>query len=180
MKKLIAFLTLSLLFISCLKPRLSIPTGKVWGYKPVYSTDSSLLFVRAVGPQPVKYPAKIYAKGNLVFQNDLGFGIHVVDNKDPSSPVRIGFLQLKGNSEMSIKGNYLYANSFTDLVIIDISDWQHPFEVQRLHYAFLQGSSSYLFIPLPEHNVYYGCVSFNEGIQTGWIRDSVDRHCYYP
>jgi Uncharacterized conserved protein len=116
MQKLIALLTLSLLFISCLKPHLSARTGKVWGYKPVFSSDSSLLLVRALAPQPVKYPAKIYAKGHLVFQNDLGFGIHIIDNRDPSSPVRIGFLQLRGNSEMAIKDNYLYANSFTDLV----------------------------------------------------------------
>jgi hypothetical protein len=157
-----------------------MPTGKVWGYKPVYSNDSSLLMVRALGPQAVKYPAKIYAKGHLIFQNDLGFGIHVVDNKDPSSPVRIGFIQLKGNSEMSIKDDYLYANSFTDLVILDISDWQHPVEVQRIHDAFIQGGSMYTFIPLPQHNVYYDCVSLNDGIQTGWVKDSVERNCYYP
>lgn len=185
MQKLIAFLSLILFLISCWDFRKPYkPPGKVWGYKPVFSNDSSLLAVRALGPQPVTHPAKIYVKGTLIFQNELGSGIHVIDNTNPSSPRRIGFIQLRGNSEMSIKGNYLYANSFTDLVVIDVSDWQSPTEVKRMRNAFSQGYSlNYLpFIPLPEHNTYYDCgySQYYGKIQTGWARDSVYQNCYYP
>jgi len=182
MQKLIAAFILACFIASCWDFRKPFkPPGKLLGYKPVFSDDSSLLFVKALGPQPVKFPAKIYVKGTLLFQNDLGSGIHVIDNSNPSSPNRIGFIQLRGNSEMSIKGNFLYANSFTDLVVIDVTNWQTPTEVRRIRNAFSLGNSVRYFIPLPEHNVYYDCQYLLYGkIQTGWIRDSVERHCYYP
>jgi hypothetical protein len=180
MQKLIAFSIFIIFLASCWDFRKPYkPPGKVLGYKPVFSDDSSLLSVKALGPQPVKYPAKIYVKDNLIFQNDLGYGIHVIDNRDPSSASRVGFLQLRGNSEMSIKGNYLYANSFTDLVVIDITNWQNPIEVKRIHNAFSPGNSISYFIPLPEHNVYYDCNYFGK-IQTGWVKDSVYQTCYNP
>jgi hypothetical protein len=188
MQRLIAFPILTIFLVSCWNlygPRPYKSPEKVWGYKPVFSVDSSLLLVKAMGPQPVNHPAKIYVKGNLIFQNDLGFGIHVIDNSNPSSPQRIGFIQLRGNSEMSIKGNYLYANSFTDLVVIDINDWQNPTEIRRILNAFYHGNSvnaPYNFIPLPEHNVYYECGYYNyhDKIQTGWTRDSIYQQCYNP
>ena len=133
--------------------------------------------------QPVQYPGKIYVKGTLIFQNELGNGIHIIDNADPTIAKRIGYIRLLGNTEMSIKGNFLYANSYADLVIIDVSDWQNPVLVKRLKNAFYQGmtAQTYSFIPLPEHKVYYECPNFYAGIQTGWIKDSVNNYyCYYP
>lgn len=182
MQKLLAFLALIILLISCWDFHKPLPYRpiKVWGYKPIYSNDSTVLRVQAMGPQPVKFPAKIYVKENLIFQNDFGYGIHIIDNTNPSEANRIGFIQILGNSEMSIKGNYLYANSFSDLLVIDIMNWQNPKEVKRINHAFSQGSTTYSFIPLPEHNVYYECSYFSSGIQTGWTRDSVYQSCYYP
>jgi len=162
---------------------------KVLGYVPVYSSDSSLLTAVAMTPQPFRFPGKIYVKDNFIFQNDIGYGIHIIDNADPSQPKQVGFIKLPGSSEISIKGNYLYSNSFTDLVVIDVNDRQHITEVKRIHNAFQQGSvAAYNFIPLPEHNVHYECAySYIQAgdngirIQTGWARDSVyNNSCYYP
>lgn len=167
-----------------------IPPKKVWGYKPVFSVDSSILKIATVAPQPVRFPGKIYVKGNLIFQNDLGSGVHVIDNSNPSAPAPTGFIKILGNSEISIKGNMLYANSFTDLVVVDVSDWQAVREVKRIKDAFYQGAQSggypaHNFIPLPEHGVYYDCPwQYANGLAhvlTGWTRDSVyDNTCYYP
>ena len=195
MKKLtLIFLQSSIFLSSCWDFRNNVspepPPKKVWGYKPVFSVDSSILKISAVGPQPVKFPSKIYVKGNLIFQNDLGSGIHVIDNTNPSAPNPVGFIKILGNSEISIKGNMLYANSFTDLVVVDVTDWQKVKEVKRIKEAFSQGAQtggypSYNFIPLPEHDVYYECTwGFGNNIThilTGWVRDSVyDNNCYYP
>jgi hypothetical protein len=171
-------LILAVTLASCFGDTRPYIPHKVVGYKPVYSTDSSLLHVQATGPQPVKFAGKIYVKGNLIFQNDLGSGVHVIDNTNPASAARIGFIRIIGNSEISIKGNYLYANSFTDLVVIDISNWQNVSEVKRMPNAFSQGS----FIPLPEHGVYYECGQFyTNKFQTGWVKDSIYSSCgYYP
>jgi len=187
MQKLTASLVLAILLVSCwdLRRRPPANPGKVLGYKPVYSTDSSLLRVQTMGPQPVKSAGKIYVKDNLIFQSDIGYGIHVIDNTNPATASRIGFISLLGNSEMSVKGNYMYANSFSDLVVIDIGDWQNVTEVKRIYKAFSQGSAVgfYTFIPLPEHNVYYECPDYYyySGIQTGWVKDSVSTNsCYNP
>jgi len=180
MQKLLFFLAFSVLLVSCWDFRKPIHyrQTKVWGYKPLYTTDSSILRPQVMGPQSVKFPGKIYAKGTLLFQNDLGYGIHVIDNANPAQASRIGFIKLSGNSEMSIKGNFLYANSYTDLVVIDISNWQNITEVKRIHNAF-NGGNMYIFIPLPEHKVFYDC-SYSGGLQVGWVRDSVYQNCYYP
>lgn len=156
---------------------------KVLGYKPVYSNDSSLLRVYADLPQDVKFAGKIYVKGSYIFQNDLGYGIHVIDNNNPSQARRVGFIHIPGNSEMSIQGNFLYTNSFDDLLVIDISNWQNVVEVKRIPHAFSAGNQERynFFIPLPEHQVYYECSSFWQGIQTGWVKDSIyNTNCFYP
>ena len=134
-----------------------------------------------MGPKPVQYAGKIYVKDKLIFQNDLGYGIHVIDNTNPATATRIGFIRVLGNTEMSIKGNYMYVNSFSDLVVVDISDWQHAREVKRMPNAFNAGGASY-YIPLPEHQVYFQCPGyFTDKIQTGWVRDSVTTYsCYNP
>lgn len=184
LRQLTATLLLTLLLISCwdLRRRPPVNPGKVLGYKPVYTTDSSILRVQAMVPQPVRFAGKIYVKGNLILQNDFGYGIHVIDNTNPASAARIGFIRVLGNSEMSVKGNYLYANSFSDLLVIDISDWQNVTEVKRIHYAFSQGGGSSNFIPLPEHKVYYECPDlYSNKIHTGWVKDSVSTFsCYNP
>lgn len=197
MRKTILFLVPGLLlFSSCWNlnktPDLPPPPPpkKVWGYKPVFSTDTSWLEIKATGPQPVKQPGKIYAKDHLIYQNELGSGIHVFDRSDPKNLVPVGFIKILGNSEISIKGNLLYANSFTDLVVVDLSNWQNVKQVKRLKHVFAQGASAgefpgHQFIPLPEHGVYYDCpwsrMDPYTQILTGWERDSVyDNNCYYP
>ncbi len=161
------------------------PPVKVLGYVPIYSNDPALYGITADTPRAMKNPGKIYVKDNLIFQNDRGFGIHVFDKTIPSSPKNIGFINLKGNLEISIKGNYLYANSYADLVVVDITNWREVKEVQRIKNAFRQGNNAYtqnpyLFIPPPEKNVYYQCIDINKGIQVDWKQDSMyNNTCYY-
>jgi hypothetical protein len=132
----------------------------------------------------MKNAGKIYVKDNLIFQNDFGYGIHVFDKSVPSNPKKIGFINLRGNLEMSIKGNLLYANSYADLVVVDISNWQDLKEIQRIKGAFGQGNeayrtSTYLFVPPPERSVYYQCPDYTKGIITGWKKDSIyNNTCY--
>ena len=186
MRKLIVPVSLLLVLSSCWgllrRPPGNFNQTKVWGYTPVYSNDSTLLRIHSSGPRAVQFPGKIYVKGNLIFQCEHGAGIHIIDKTNPSAPARIGFINVLGASEISIKGNYLYTNSFTDLVVVDVSDWQNVSEVKRFPHAFSQGGSVYRydFMPLPEHNVYFDCNIDPMAIQTGWARDSVYRQCYYP
>jgi hypothetical protein len=183
---LLLLLTVATVVSSCwdLRRKPAPPPKMVWGYKPVFSVDSSLILIKSEGPRDVLNPAKIYVRGNLVFQNDVGIGIHVIDNTDPRNPVRIGFIRIHGNSEMAIKGNYLYANSQQDLVVVDISDWQNLVEVKRIERVFANGNAAigFLSIPVPERGVHYECRPKPwPHVHTGWVRDSIyDYNCFNP
>ena len=191
MKKMIYLPFIVVLLTSCwnwktLPPVEMPPPKKVLGYVPIYSQDPAIFGIYADTPRAVKYAGKIYVKDNLIFQNDYGFGIHVIDKSDPFNPKRIGFINLKGNLEMSIKGNLLYANSYSDLVVVDITNWRNPKEIQRIKDAFVKGNEAYYtydytFIPLPEKGVHYQCVDFRKGALSGWQKDSIyNNTCYYP
>jgi len=190
MKKLILLLFCSsILLSSCWDwaRRPHQPEKKVWGYKQVFTTDPDWLKIQSEGSRTMKNPGKIYVKDNLIFQNDIGYGIHVIDNSNPSQAKTIGFIKINGSSEISIKGNYLYTNSYTSLVVADVSDWQNVKEIKRIPNAFQQGQNAttnygMYFIPPPEHGVYYDCygsVNSPGKIQTGWVRDSIYNYCFY-
>ena len=81
-------------------------------------------------------PGKIYFKDNLLYINELNEGIHVVDNTDPASPQIMAFIEIPGNYDIAIRGNILFADSYIDLVALDISDPNNPVEIDRLENAF--------------------------------------------
>lgn len=106
-------------------------------YEPVYSTTAQLkAAVDYQDPKPIEDLGKIYFKDNFLFINEFGKGIHVIDNRNPKSPEPIGFLNIPGNYDLSIIGNSLYADSFIDLVVFDVSNLQDIREVKRIEGLF--------------------------------------------
>ncbi|MFK7811835.1 MAG: LVIVD repeat-containing protein [Maribacter sp.] len=89
-------------------------------------------------PVPIVESGKIYAYGNYIFVNDQYRGFHILDNTDPTSPKNIGFIKLEGNNDISIKDNRLFADSYGDLVVMDISDIDNISLVQRMENAIYQ------------------------------------------
>ena len=65
---------------------------------------------------------KIYIRGNYIFLNEVDKGIHVINNSNPSRPENVAFIDIPGNMDMAVKGNILYADLYTDLVALDITD----------------------------------------------------------
>jgi len=88
------------------------------------------------GATEISNPGKMYFKDNYLFVNEYQKGIHVIDNSDPSAPVKIAFYGIMGNVDMAISGNILFADSYIDLVAIDISDVNQPVEIGRLENIF--------------------------------------------
>jgi len=104
---------------------------------PVYMTYEELRSSFEVsGGQDLVKPGKIYFKDQYMYINEYRKGIHVVDLSDPSSPVQKAFIHIPGNVDMAIRNNILYADSFVDLVLIDISDPVHPKEIRRMKDLF--------------------------------------------
>ena len=86
------------------------------------SADEMRSSVQIVPPKDIIESGKIYAYGNYVFVNDKNKGVHIIDNTDPLNPTKISYINIPGNIDISVKDDILYANSFTDLVVFDISN----------------------------------------------------------
>lgn len=102
-------------------------------YVPVYKTLGQVRSEMKSNPaQKVEWPGKIYLYGNYIFLNDLNKGIHIYDNSNPSSPQNVAFISIPGNVDMAVKGNILYADSYSDLVTMDITN---PLEAKALTFS---------------------------------------------
>jgi hypothetical protein len=82
--------------------------------------------------QPTESDGKIYVTQNLLFYVAQESGIHVFDNSNPQNPQNMIFINLEGVHDIAIKGNYLYADNFVDLVVFDISDLNNIFLVRTV------------------------------------------------
>jgi hypothetical protein len=78
----------------------------------------------------------IYVYNDYIFLSEEDKGIHVINNTNPAAPVIEGFMNIVGNTQMAVNGHYLYANSFMDLVVIDISNITEPKQVNRVTDVF--------------------------------------------
>ena len=106
-------------------------------YEPVYTTVEEIRSSVALEPaQEIERVGKLYFKDGMLYVNEPGEGIHIIDNRDPASPVQLKFLNIPGNYDLAIKGNTLYADSYVDLAAFDVSDVSNIHEVSRVEGAF--------------------------------------------
>ena len=122
MKKIVPLLLLAaVLFLqqSCLKDTVR----KTYTlYQPVYKTLTQVRAgMKSTAPQPLQKTGKLNVFGSTIFLNEVGKGIHIIDNSDPAAPKNIGFINIPGNVDLAVKGSYLYADSYSDVVVFDIS-----------------------------------------------------------
>lgn len=172
----------SVILTSCwdFNNRVQIPDDrgqKVLGQKPVYGTE---VFAKNILYNPTHLPVinggNIYAFHNYLFQVESGYGIHVIDNSNPANANRIGFITIKGCSQLSIKGDKLYTNSYDDLVVLDFSNLNTIQIISRLNGVFNEyryGSP----IAEPPISGYYECPR-SDSFVVRWVTDSVYQSCY--
>ena len=92
-------------------------------YLPVYKTTAEVRANIKSGPvEAVENPGKMYIIGNYILLNEKYKGVHVIDNTDPAKPINKSFIKIPGNEDIAVYGNTLYADCFTDLLTIDITD----------------------------------------------------------
>lgn len=134
MKRILLFIfTVTLMINSCQDRKFQTYMANV----PVYLSYEKLRSPIEIQEGKALYkPGKIYFMDQYMYINEYRQGIHVVDLSDPSTPVQKAFIKLPGNVDMAIRNNILYADSFTDLVLIDISDPLHPDEITRVEDIF--------------------------------------------
>lgn len=154
MKKTFCFLLItvsfSLAFMSCENEDYEIYNVVT----PVTLTLSELRSsVKILPPQEITKSGKIYVYEEFVFINDQEKGIHIIDNTVPSAPKKISFLKILGNTDIAVKDQMLFADSYTDLVVFEISDIRKIVEKNRLNNVF----PHYAIYPKIDNNlpIYY-------------------------
>ena len=159
MKKILivaAVLVVSFSLQSCLKDKL---TRTYTMLLPVYKDKNEVYAdIKSNAPKEIKSPGKIFLFGNYIFLNEVNEGVHIIDNADPSNPKSKAFINIPGNLDIAVKGNTLYADLYSDLVVVDISD---PLNAKFIKY-----------IPnvFPDRSYSNGFLADNTRIIVDWIK----------
>jgi len=145
---------------------------------PVYLSYTDLRSaVKMTTAREMNNSGKIYFKDQYIFINEKMKGVHVYDVSNPASPVNKGFIDIPGNVDIAIKGNILYADSYVDLVSIDVSDFASIKEVGRVEKVFPY--------TLPTYDTKYPVAKLDEakGVVTAWevknVRQELEQQ-FYP
>jgi hypothetical protein len=113
---------------------------------PVWKTRAELRSGMHPGPaQPIAQTGKLYLYGSFIFMSEPQKGIHIIDNSNPASPVNKAFIPVPGNVDLAVKDNYLYADSWSDLVVFDLADLNNIQPVHFLNDVFPQWSFNTMF-----------------------------------
>jgi len=167
-------LSVALLFSGCSDRIVDIFTAN----SPVYMSYEDLRdAVEQKAAAELVNPGKIYFKDDYIFIVEKMKGIHIIDNTNPANPQNISFVEVPGNVDIAIKDNILYADSYIDLVAIDVSDLGNIKEVGRVEEVL-----PYTLPPFDE-DYPLARIDKDKGVVTGWeimkVREEVESY-YYP
>lgn len=168
----LALLPAAILLPGCLKDKCTSNRTFV-RFDPVYKTVAECRAEPVFeGPRPLKNPGKIYYRGHYLFINEFQEGIHVVDNSDPAAPRPIAFWRIPGNVDMAVKGDYLYADQYMDMLSINISNLQQPALTCRRENEFsLLGFDPYRgYLVKYDQTEIKEEVPCNQGFDNAWFR----------
>jgi hypothetical protein len=173
-KNIVTLLLLFVVFNSCLDKYSEVFTAN----SPVYlSYDDLRASVKMSAARNLVNPGKIYFKDGYIFINEELKGIHIINNLNPANPQKIGFIEIPGNVDIAIKNNILYADSYIDLVAIDISNINAPTEVSRVEDIFPYTTPPY------DENYRVANVDQDKGVVIDWeikkVRQEMEYY-YYP
>lgn len=68
----------------------------------------------------IRKPGRIYIYQNWLMLVEKYKGVHLIDNSDPSNPVRKGFLRVPGCQNVAVGNGTLYVDNAVDLVGVRI------------------------------------------------------------
>jgi hypothetical protein len=135
------------------------------GYKPVYYTKQQVQDIYSTEPVLLENPGKIYIKYPYIYIGESGKGVHVVYSADNRTLTKVAFINIPGNHDIAIKDNIMYADNVTDLVAIDISDFNNVKVVSRVENVYDQERQLF-----PEcTDCYFECVDSTKGYVVEWI-----------
>lgn len=179
MKKLMSLICVSLICMlcGCNDDMLVKETVTYTVNKPVYmSADVFRSSVKVTTqPEEITQQGKICFYEGYLYVSEPGKGIHIIDNRNPSTPASVGFIELVGNADLAIRNNMLYADSYVDLIWFDISHPALPVLKNRLENVFPES-----YPPIEEGIIdseVFSEAGRAKGIVVGWTQE-VESHTY--
>jgi len=147
---------------------------------PVYLDYTTLRSsVKQSNPRDLVHPGKICFKDQSLFVVEYSEGIHLIDLSDPANPQNKAFIEVPGCIDIAINDHFLYADSYVDLVVIDLSDINHPVEKTRLQDVF-----PYTVPVADNQTIPYTAVDQSKGVVISWEakkeKHSIDASSYPP
>tara|TARA_R110001583_G_scaffold25760_7_gene93118 strand:- start:520 stop:1107 length:588 start_codon:yes stop_codon:yes gene_type:complete len=131
--------------------------------EPVYmSTEEFKNAVKTESSRDMEEVGKIYFYQDFIFVNEKYEGVHIIDNSDPSNPKSTNFINIPGNIDIAIKDDVLYADSYTDLIAIDISDVSNIDIEKRFENIFPW------VLPPTDNKYRLGQIDPDKGVVVGW------------
>jgi len=179
MKKLLFLFSLMLIVLTACEDRVSeTVTYKI--NEPVFMSAAAFRSSVKVVPEPqtiVNYGKMCFYQGYL-YISESEKGIHIIDNRDAANPQIIGFVELLGNADLSIRNGMLYADSYIDLVWFDISNPAVPSLKGRLENVFTNA------LPMIENNYGYDYQMIypgeSKGVVVGWkLKERTEERTHY-
>lgn len=134
------------------------------GYKPIYAPAVDLI-VESQPSRAIQNAGKIYSLGNYLLIVDIGKGVHVIDQSNPSSPLSVSFMKIEMIRDFTINSNVLYAQAGSDLVVVDISNILQIKQIKRDSNVFSNTTALYP----PNYSGYFECVDESrKNLVIGW------------
>lgn len=136
LSSLLGMMVLAISLSGCLKDECD-SVQIFYRYDPVYLTEAQIRQdIEVAEPRELRAPGKIYFYQGYVLINEQYEGIHIIDNSDPANPTPVSFVSIPGNIDLAVRGDILYADSYIDLLSIDISNPRSPQFLSRSQSVF--------------------------------------------
>jgi hypothetical protein len=136
-------------YSACIKDKCKNTHTYTW-YEPVYKSKAEVRAnIKTNAPQNLKNTGKLCVYGNYIFLNEVDKGIHIIDNSNSSHPRNIAFIDIPGNIDIAVKDNMLYADLYSDLVTIDVSNPANVSVKKIIDGVFPERLYGYNFYPDP-------------------------------
>lgn len=131
MYKFLTFLVFGAVLFCGNSPRISSNYLPIIMERP--ELEKSIFFRQNVD---IYKPGKIFYKDAFIYLVEKNKGVHIINNSNPQTPLQIGFINIPGCVDISMRDNIIFADNAVDLVSVDISNYQKPAVLSRVKNIF--------------------------------------------
>jgi hypothetical protein len=178
MKNATKRLTFLLFFLWLLMVQVQCPDYRNFEFNnallPIYADSVKIHQVVVEAPRALKNTAKIYYKDSTIYIIEKDSGIHVIDNRLPATPKFLRFIKMMGCQDIAIKGNIMYADNFTDLVTVDVSNPNQPKMLNRISGMYPASADGKPALQYRNGFTDYQCVDSTKGKVIAWSFGKLD------